>query len=176
MPSQKQTPLPEFHATIPFGDDESIASIDTAVEDDWRFIIDRAKKWSNEQGFIPSEGILTLIHEGRGLLLRINDEPAGYILTSGGMRRPLIVRHNTVEESLWNAGLGSELMRAVLKWSLWSKRDFILVRTRRDVARQVSINKRLRGLIVGEDQNLGQRGERVDIWSVPRVPTLFASV
>lgn len=171
MPAAKQTPLPTFDAEYLAGDLE----VKTATETDFPYILDRSKLWSNQQGFIPAEGMRKLVEEGRGLICRVNGERAGYLLTSGGIRRPLVVRHNTVEESLWSCGVGCQLMRAVLEWSLWSRRHFVLVRTRADLARQTAINVKLRGLILGQDETIGKREQPVNIWSVPTVPTLFRS-
>lgn len=176
MPAKKRTPLPTFHRELGQGENVAPSTISTSIEDDLRFILDRAKLWSNELGFIPAEGIRKLMEEGRSLTLRVNGDRAGYILTSGGIRQPLVIRHNTVEQDLWDSGLGRQLMKAVVSWAGWTGRDSVLCRTRKDIARQVSINHRMRGFILGEDPHVGQRGEPVEVWSIPRHPTLFSSV
>lgn len=175
MPAAKQTPIPGYTQIIASGNDTLAGVVHTSTPDDFTFILDRSRKWSNEQGFIPAEGMRQLIDEGRGLTLWINGERAGYILTSGGIRRPLIVRHNTIEEDLWSQGFGTLLMRAVLKWSTWSRRHFVLVRTRADLVRQTAINAKLKGFVLGQDPEIGAREQPVNIWSVPNVPTLFQS-
>lgn len=175
MPSEKRTPLPSFSTELYHPEFPHAALIRTSAEGDLVFMLDRARKWSNELGFIPAEGMRKLVQEGRGLTLSFNGELAGYILTSGGLRRPLVVRHNTIEEDLWNHGLGEALMRAVLGWSRWSRRHYMLVRTRSDLTRQTAINKRMRGFILGSDEQIGKREHPVNIWSIPNVPTLFAS-
>mgnify|MGYP001824079754 CR=1 FL=1 len=174
MPSRKRTPLPSF-----ITERESAAGlvcIRTADETDVQYVLDRARKWSNEVGFIPASGMELLLSEGRGLVAEVNGELAGYLLTSGGLRTPLVVRHNTVEEALWEHGVGGVLMRAVLDWSAWTKRPRVLVRTRVDLLRQANINASLGGIVLGTDQNVGKRLKPVEIWSVPRDGTsLFAA-
>lgn len=174
MPATKQTPITQFAQVLDDNLGRTGAQVRTATEGDFEYILDRSRKWSNEQGFIPAKGMELLITEGRGLILEVNGDRAGYLLTSGGIRRPIVVRHNTIEEDLWSHGFGTLLMRAVLKWSLWSRRHFVLVRTRADLVRQTAINTRLRGFVLGQDKSIGVREQPVNIWSVPIVPTRFA--
>jgi len=173
MPAVKQTPLPTFCQTVEVGDE--LLLVETAVPMDLKFILDRAKQWNQELGFIPAAGIETLIKEGRCLIACVNGDPAGYILTSGGFRTPLVVRHNTVEESLWSRGIGKALVKCVLHWSRWTKRSHLLIRTRQDIARQRAINENLGGIVLGHDPHVGVRGKLVDIWRVDREPVLSAN-
>lgn len=175
MAAKKQTPLPGFLRKLQPTVVRDAAVIRTAAVDDLKFMLSRAKIWSNELGFIPASGMETLVKEGRGLVLEVNGERAGYILTSGGLRKPMVIRHNTVDVDLWNGGFGRDLVKAVLDWSLWTGRHTVLCRTRRDLVRQRSINATLGGYVLGSDDSIGKRGEPVDVWSLSRVPTLFRS-
>lgn len=177
MPPKKRTPIKSFQDTISLQDSINCGgkrmTVQTASRTDVQYVLDRARKWSNEVGFIPAQGIETLIEEGRCLVARMNGERCGYLLTSGGFLRPLVVRHNTIEEDLWSQGLGTSLMASVLSWARWTKRGHVLVRTRRDIEHQVKINRHLAGGIVDTDVHVGERGQPVDLWTIPRTPVLF---
>lgn len=142
--------------------------IRTAVTTDVPYILDRARRWCNQVGFIPRKGLEVLVAERRCLIAEVNGCAAGYLLTSGGITKPLVVRHNTVERDLWERGIGTVMMRAVLDWAAWTRRDHVLVRTRTDIYRQLAINVSLDGLVLRDELYIGARGKPVQVWRLPR--------
>jgi len=101
-------------------------------------------------------------------MAHINGQAAGYMITTGGTRKPLVLRHNTVEEELWSRGIGTALVESLLEWTaLWSPHPIIEVRTRRLILPQEVINARVGGLVCSSGLMIGVRGQPVDTWRVP---------
>lgn len=87
-------------------------SICTATKRDLTYIDKLQHKHSHEVGFLPKCAIQQKLEQWRYLLLRLRRQPAAYILTSGGIRKPLHTIQIAVTEELWLQGYGSLLAYA----------------------------------------------------------------
>ena len=142
------------------------AQVRTAASGDLLYILDRAKLHVNAQGFITRGNLAEHVRRGQVWIIDVNGEAAGYVFASGGLRRPMVLRHNTVEEELWSQGLG----RAFTEWWLRFAAEHtpfrqVYIRTRRDLVRQISINRAVGAKVVSTVNHIGCRGHAVDIWS-----------
>lgn len=140
----------------------------TAAASDLPYIIDRAKLHVNSQGFIPASNFAAHLRRNQIWIAEIGGEPAGYIFAGGGLRRPLVLRHNTVECELWDRGLGT----AFASWLVGFAAEAtpfaeVYIRTRRDLVRQISINLALGARVISTVEHVGCRGHAVDVWRVP---------
>jgi N-acetylglutamate synthase-like GNAT family acetyltransferase len=66
--------------------DEKRCKITTASVKELSYIIDLAKKFSEQLGFLPRAAVLEYLEAGRVLLARENSEPAGFIISRNRLR------------------------------------------------------------------------------------------
>jgi N-acetylglutamate synthase-like GNAT family acetyltransferase len=66
--------------------DEKRCQITTASVKELSYIIDLAKKFSEQLGFLPRAAVVEYLTAGRVLLARENGEPAGFILSRNRLR------------------------------------------------------------------------------------------
>jgi hypothetical protein len=132
------------------------------------YIIDRARQHVNSQGFIPATNIEAHVRRNQIWLADIGGQAAGYIFSSGGIRKPLVLRHNTVEEELWDRGLGTAFAAWLVDFAATATPfTEMYIRTRRDLVRQIAINAAVGGAVCSTLQHVGCRGHAVDVWRVP---------
>lgn len=87
-------------------------SICTATLRDLTYIDKLQHKHSHEVGFLPRAAMQQKLAEFRYILLRLRGQPAAYVLTSGGIRKPLRNIQTAVTEELWRQGYGRLLAYA----------------------------------------------------------------
>ena len=135
---------------------------------DFSFILSQSNLYRNEQGFIPKSALEKFGNEGRIYVFSINDFAAGYLLTTGGRRSPLVVRHNTIVRELWSHGYGKKIMQGLRNLaSLYTPFDFMKVRTRSDLTHQIAINESLNPLAIEKSDKLGVRKFPVLAYHIP---------
>jgi len=160
--------LPSVKVTVTASGLDNDVLIRSAKAGDLLYILDRAKKWSNQQGFMPRANIEDHVRRGQALLCEVNGAAAGYLLISGGIRCRPVLRHNTVERDLWNKGLGEAGVGWLARWcGSVTAYDHLLIRTREDLDAQAAINRAVGGIVTSVVPHVGARGRKVYIWSVP---------
>lgn len=132
--------------------DHSTLTIRTAKATQAAAVLERAHRWRNNVGWLPRGAIVTNLERGWVWEALIDNQPAGHVMLSGGLRSPYTLRHNCIEEDLWNRGLGSTLTRVYLAYArLTSAHTIARVRTRADIAAQTAINIRLGAVAAAVD-------------------------
>lgn len=146
-----------------------VTSIKTAVSGDFEYVLGQSYKFRKRFNFVPARCLRDLIDARQVFVARLNGQPAGYILTTAGLTRPLVVRHNCVEQELWQRGLGHAWMSAAvahaqaLALSVGKPHKVMVTRTRADRKDQIVVNAATGGTLVGCDQ-AGASGHVVTIW------------
>jgi hypothetical protein len=143
-----------------------LARVRVATADDLGYVVDRMKLHSNRVGFIPRSNLADLLRLGTVWIVTLHAEPAGAIVCSGGIRKPLCFRANLVEKELWEKRLGTALTRFVQTQELAKKWGGVRVRTRLDITPQLRINANGGGAFKGTAA-AGARGHAVSEWWLP---------
>lgn len=144
----------------------SETTLQPATPADIPYLVDRLKRFSNEVGFIPQSNLEWLVAHGTVWIARLNEQPAGAIVCSAGIRKPLCFRANLVERELWDRGLGTMLTRWLSGRSQSIAWGGLRVRTRTDLQRQIRINENTGGRITAIHA-AGARGHAVQEWWLP---------
>lgn len=144
--------------------------IRTAVREDWKYVIDRAHQFRKRFNFVPMQGLLDCIERKSVFVAELNGQRCGYILTTGGIRTPITVRHNAVEQELWRNKLGRLWMSTAARYAKAlgqlpgvKKQPCMITRTRADRADQIVVNAITGGRLQGCDP-AGKSGHVVTIW------------
>jgi GNAT superfamily N-acetyltransferase len=143
--------------------------IETATAEDTAYIMSQAEKYKRTQGFIPLNTFPHWIERGSMLICKLNGQRAGYVASSGGLYKPAIIRHNTVDAELWGQGYGTAWMEAVKQWAAeCTKFSHMGMRTRSDIIPQLAINHTIGGQIVALDRSIHTRkNEIITVWECP---------
>lgn len=141
-------------------------TITAAQEADLGYLLDRLRKYSNQVGFIRRTNLEDLIRLGTVWIARVHGQHAGAVICSGGIRRPLCFRANLVERELWDQGFGTLFTRRLLQHPAAHRFGGVRVRTREDLQRQITINRKAGGVVVAHHP-AGCRGHRVSEWWMP---------
>lgn len=150
--------------------DSKAIAIRPATPADLRYITDRIRMYSNTVGNLRPANVEYLLKvRGTIWLATIDSQPAGAVVCSGGIRKPLCFRANLIERELWERGIGT-LLTAFLQ-ALPASQAFggVRVRTRADIVAQLTINQRAGGSIVDVHPG-GRRGWEVQEWWLPACP------
>lgn len=86
------------------------ATIITAKHTDILYITSLARQHVNNIGFVPTAALHDHINRQSIHLLLINNEPAGYLLSSGGFRRPHRIIQVAITAEMWLQGYGAQLI------------------------------------------------------------------
>lgn len=133
---------PAIDIDIPSGlTQHSILTIRTCTTDHAAATLARAHAWRKNVGWLPRAAVETNIERGWVWRALIDGEDAGHVMLSGGERSPYTLRHNCIDEALWNNGLGATMTGIFLAYArLTSAHTHARVRTRADLIRQTKIN------------------------------------
>lgn len=85
-------------------------NIATATPADLPYVEHLARLHSNNIGFVPRAALLDHIERRNVRIFTVNDEPAGYVLASGGKLRSFRLIQVAISEDLWREGYGTLLI------------------------------------------------------------------
>lgn len=91
--------------------------IAVALPNDLTFIDALQRLHANNTGFVPRTAIADHLSRHSYHLLRINGQPTGYAMQSGGIKKPLRLIQVAIDEETWRHGLGTELIQLALQRS-----------------------------------------------------------
>lgn len=86
------------------------ATIITANHSDIPYIASLARQHVNKIGFVPTAALHDHINRGSIHMLMINNQPAGYLLSAGGFRRPHRIIQVAITDEMWLKGYGAQLI------------------------------------------------------------------
>lgn len=89
--------------------------ITVALPMDRLFIDTLQRRHVNNIGFVPRTAIDDHLSRHSYHLLRINDQPVGYAMQSGGVRKPLRLIQLAIDPDAWRHGLGTELINLAIQ-------------------------------------------------------------
>jgi GNAT superfamily N-acetyltransferase len=101
-------------ATLDHQQPQPACRIRLADRQDSQYIEHLARKHSNAIGFVPRTAIADHLERGSYHLLVLNGQEAGYIMHSGGFRRPHRIIQVAITEELWRLGYGTLLIQTAL--------------------------------------------------------------
>lgn len=145
---------------------KSTLHIETASLEDFAYVEKNAHRWRRNVGWIPRSGLAAAIARNVIWNLRVEDQPIGHLLFSGGERQPFVLRHNCVEEEFWNNGVGTVATQVFLAYAK-AAAGFTTasVRTRDDLLAQTLINVRCGGKVGKIDRNKSTaNGRQIVTW------------
>lgn len=91
-----------------------LTTIEQALPEDFRYIDALQKHHVNNIGFVPRTAIENHLERLSYLLLTINGQPTGYMMSAGGIRKPYRLIQLAIESEAWRTGLGSILIGLAL--------------------------------------------------------------
>lgn len=68
----------------------------------------------NNTGFVPKTAIIDHLERGSYTLLTVNEDPAGYLMANGGVRKPYRLIQVNIQPDAWRTGLGTILIQRAL--------------------------------------------------------------
>lgn len=86
----------------------------TAVLHDYPYIEALQRQHVNNTGFVPKTAIQNHLQRQSYVLLTINGQPEGYLMSAGGIRKPYRLIQVAVDEEAWRLGLGTLLIHQAL--------------------------------------------------------------
>lgn len=89
--------------------------ITVALPIDRLFIDALQRRHVNNIGFVPRTAIDDHLSRHSYNLLLINDQPVGYAMQSGGVRKPLRLIQVAIDPDAWRHGLGTELINLAIQ-------------------------------------------------------------
>lgn len=94
--------------------------VSLASPTDLPYIESLQRKHVNSTGFVPRTAIADHLNRHSYHLLRINGQPTGYAMHSGGIRKPLRLIQVAISKDAWRTKLGTLLVVLALERTLSS--------------------------------------------------------
>lgn len=108
--------------------------VSTATEKNQLWIEHLQRQYSNQLGFVPRSGIAGLLGFRNYLQLTIDGIDAGFVLTCGGITKPVRISQIAVDEDLWRNGIGSATIEVIRKKALLMPKRSVIVTVRDGLA------------------------------------------